>query len=445
MTDPWTIEKVLALAPDASAAQVGRQLAAPRKWTGLGRSEQALWGECQGSGQNPYRVQVNLTEPAFKCSCPSRKFPCKHGLGLLLLLAQTPEAVPAGDAPAWVVEWLEGRAKRVEQKQKRQERAASAGAEPADPAAAGQRAAERQRKVAAGLAELEVWLNDLVRQGLAASQSQPYAYWEAMAARMVDAQAPGVARLVRELGSIAASGEDWQDRMLGRLGNIHLLLEGYRRLDGLAAETQADIRSLVGWTQNQDELLGQPGVRDTWCVLGQQVEREDALRVQRTWLRGHGGGRSALVLQFAHGASDFEASLVPGTQLQAELVFYPGASMRALVKDPAGAVEPLAQMPGHGAVAEAVAGYAAALASCPWIERYPLALAAVLPVRRGEDWVVCDSEGHCLPLARRFAQTWELLAMSGGEPIGLFGEWDGQCLLPLAAMDSDGFVCFASE
>ena len=31
------------------------------------------------------QVQVALAELASKCSCPSRKFPCKHGLALLLM------------------------------------------------------------------------------------------------------------------------------------------------------------------------------------------------------------------------------------------------------------------------------------------------------------------------------------------------------------------------
>jgi len=43
----------------------------------------ALPGEREQALSNNRR----LSEPAFKCSCPSRKFPCKHGLGLLLLYA----------------------------------------------------------------------------------------------------------------------------------------------------------------------------------------------------------------------------------------------------------------------------------------------------------------------------------------------------------------------
>ena len=79
--------QILALAPDPASAKAGSQLATPRNWSNLGTSDSALWGECQGSGKTPYRTQIDLGGPAFKCTCPSRKFPCKHGLGLYLLRA----------------------------------------------------------------------------------------------------------------------------------------------------------------------------------------------------------------------------------------------------------------------------------------------------------------------------------------------------------------------
>src|SRR6202034_3296211 len=82
-----TTAQVLALAPDAASAKAGQGLGNPGKWVSLGRRERSVWGQCQGSGKDPYRTQADLTGPAFHCSCPSRKFPCKHGLGLLLILA----------------------------------------------------------------------------------------------------------------------------------------------------------------------------------------------------------------------------------------------------------------------------------------------------------------------------------------------------------------------
>ena len=68
----------------------------------------AAWGECAGSGSKPYLTGIDLTEPAFKCNCPSRVFPCKHGAALLLLLARQPATVrPPHAPPAWLAEWLD--------------------------------------------------------------------------------------------------------------------------------------------------------------------------------------------------------------------------------------------------------------------------------------------------------------------------------------------------
>ena len=96
----WTAERILTLAPDAASAKAGKDLAAARKWVSFGCDERACWGECQGSGSKPYQTQIDLAEPAFKCTCPSRKFPCKHALGLFLLtVAQGTK--PTQPKPPW--------------------------------------------------------------------------------------------------------------------------------------------------------------------------------------------------------------------------------------------------------------------------------------------------------------------------------------------------------
>ena len=100
-------EQVIALAPDASAAQSSRGLAHTRQWLRLAQGPSAIWGECQGSAAQPYQTQVDLNGPAIQCSCPSRKRPCKHGLGLLLLYAAQPDRFEPAAPPAWVKSsWL---------------------------------------------------------------------------------------------------------------------------------------------------------------------------------------------------------------------------------------------------------------------------------------------------------------------------------------------------
>jgi hypothetical protein len=438
---PLTTDQVLALAPDAASAKSGRGLAAPRAWRSLGQSEGAVWGECQGSAREPYRTQVDLSEPAFRCSCPSRKFPCKHGLGLLLLLAAQPVAVPQAAPPEWVAEWLAGRAKSADRKeQRRQAPAADSGADEARRAAAQfKAAAAREAKVASGMQELALWLRDQLREGLATAPGRAPAVFDRMAARMVDAQAPGAARLLRAMGGTPASGEGWQGRLLERRARLHLLAEGYSRIDSLAPEEQAEIRSALGFTQSQDDLLRGAGRRDRWLVLGRRVEDEDRLRVQRTWLWGEASGAPALVLDFSAAGQPLDRSLVPGSLLDADLAFFPGAApLRALVQRrhaPAG--EP-AGLPA-ATVAAALGAYAAALARSPWLERYPLCLGPLSLAQAGGGWLVCDEAGRSLPLAPQFGRAWELVSRSGGRPFSLCGEWDGDWLAPISAW-IDGFV-----
>ncbi len=440
MSVTWTTEQILALAPDASSTRAGKDLATPRKWLSLGHNEQAAWGECQGSAKLPYQTQIDLSEPAFHCTCPSRKFPCKHALGLFLLLESQPDAFSQKTPPDWVTEWLTARTQRTQQRAKKEKKKEKRTESVADPDAQARRAAERQAKVAAGLKELELWLHDLVRHGLATVQGQPYSFWEAPAARMVDAQAPGMARLLREMAGIPSSGEGWQARLLERLGRLHLLLEGFKHLDLLPPETRADLRTQIGWTQNQEEFLGEPGLRDRWLVLGQRVEEEDRLRVQRTWLLGRDGGRAALLLHFAHNSQPLDTTLVPGISLDAELVFYQGAyPLRALIKNRHAPPTPLDAAPGYDNISDATGAYAAALARNPWLERFPVALQAVIPTHCDGKWAVRDSAGHCLPLAPRFERNWQLLALSGGRQLALFGEWDGDHFLPLSVWAEGSF------
>lgn len=102
-----TVDQVATLAPDAASLAAGKKLAAGRDWSNVGRDARAIWGECKGSAL--YQVRVDLSDLSAKCTCPSRKFPCKHALGLLLKAASDPSSVATIDVPDWVEEWRSGR------------------------------------------------------------------------------------------------------------------------------------------------------------------------------------------------------------------------------------------------------------------------------------------------------------------------------------------------
>ena len=83
-----TTKLIEELAPNAAAAKNGRDLVSKNKFSNLYKStdETVIWGECAGSGKNPYSCSVDFIDesnPVSRCNCPSRQFPCKHGLGLM--------------------------------------------------------------------------------------------------------------------------------------------------------------------------------------------------------------------------------------------------------------------------------------------------------------------------------------------------------------------------
>src|SRR3954463_11532175 len=163
MSHAWTQDRVLGLSPDAASTKAGQGLAHVRKWVSVGGDERAGWGACPGRGAKPYQVQLDLVEAASKCSCPSRKFPCKHALGLMLILTSAGDAIASQAAPAWVEEWIAGRAARAKKKQE----GAEAPPKPVDEAAQAQRREKRLTRVAEGLAALKTWSEDLLRGGIA--------------------------------------------------------------------------------------------------------------------------------------------------------------------------------------------------------------------------------------------------------------------------------------
>ena len=358
----------------------------------------------------PTRRRSISANPPFAARAPVPGFPANTPWGFSCSMPSRRGELKPGPPPLHVAQWLEARAKRADRKTSTAPKEQPPESRKVrDPSAQAKRASEREARVASGLEELGRWLVDLVRQGLASAQSRPYAFWESAAARMVDAQAPGVARMVRDLAAITASGEGWHERLLERLGRLHLLIEGYSRIATLPEPVQADIRSLIGWTQDQKELLGREGLVDRWLVMGRRIEIEDQLRVQRTWLRGQASGRAAGA-SLCRGEPTARRQPGAGNRLRCGARVLPRhMAPPRLVKDRAEAIANDTPIGAETTLAAAIAASARARTANPWIELVPLCLGSVIPILRDNRWFIRDAQGDLVPLSLRNDQGWHLL------------------------------------
>jgi hypothetical protein len=324
------------------------------------------------------------------------------------------------------------------------------GPELADPAAAARRATSRAGRVSAGLDDLDRWLGDQVRSGLNGMDRAGYAYFDAVAARMVDAQAPGIAGILRSI-PVELAGVDWPDRVLSQLGSLHLLIQAHRHLHLLPADLAATIRSRIGYPVSKTDVLAGPGISDRWLALGMVDTAEFRLETRRVWLYGSTTSQWALWLSFAPPGGRLDASVLPGQVLDADLHFYPGSGQyRVLIGDRRDGGEDRLQ-PSDRPCVESFAllqrRFADLVAADPWASRMPAVVEAA-PIPSGEPrkpWRLRDSAGSVCELADLGAEPWPLVARSGGAPIRIFGEWNGRALRAVSLMADDHGLPFSTS
>ncbi|HEV7757933.1 MAG TPA: SWIM zinc finger family protein [Acidimicrobiales bacterium] len=429
----WTTQQVLAQAPDPQSMKAARGLTSLRTWSGLGCTESLVFGQCQGSGKQPYQVTVDLTGPAYRCTCPSRKFPCKHGLALLLLWVEHGDAVADAAAAAdFAGEWAADRAHRTAAERARD--AASGPGRPgevADPEARARRQAEREATMSSGLDELERWLGDLVRQGLAAARRRPYAFWDEMASRLVDAQMPGLAERVREISGRIAGRQDWADILLTEAGRWQLAVHAWRSRERLDPDLLGDLRVFLGWHRRGDEVATFPRLADQWIVAGVRQDELERIVSQRTWLWGETTHRWVLLLDFAAAGGTLRTAQTVGSVVDDAVTLYPGADPPRAALSEGHEVVGAGALPAARSVADTVDQLSTWLAANPWRDRLPVALADVVAVPDRERWWLQDPAGDRLPLTR-LTEPWMLLALSGGQPATVVAEWEAGSLHPLA-------------
>ena len=288
---------------------------------------------------------------------------------------------------------------------------------------------ERIARLQAGLVELDRWLDDRLRTGLADPALARYATWDDLAARLVDARAGALANRVRRLAGVVGARPDWHEVVLAELGVLHLLAVAGQRVPELPGGLADAVATACGWQVRQADVLAGVPDTDCWVVAGRSDTREDRIEVRRTWLRGTTSGAWAMILSFAAFRQALDSSLVPGDAFAADLHRYPGGSWRAIVgtRHQEGVDHPVA--PPACDVAGACAEVGAALATQPWLDRVPVTLQAT-PTASGGRWLLTD-DGGSIALAPDGPGLATVLAASAGAPVVLTVEWTLDGAVPL--------------
>lgn len=256
-------------APNAGAIKNARLVVLKRKLVGLFRSSDGtlLFGDCKGSGAENYRPSADFADPAkpvFRCTCPSRQFPCKHSLALLYACAQGAK-FSEKDVPAEIAEKRSKIQHRAEKKKEEAEK----------PHKVNTSALKKKIQTQlGGLELLESLVNDLVRAGLGTLNAKSARQVEEQAKQLGDAYLPGAQSALHALTGLfyrsqisseaelkASERERIYSAALDQLNRLHSLCKQGRkylqtRLDDseLKPETETDIAAWLGHAWQLREL-----------------------------------------------------------------------------------------------------------------------------------------------------------------------------------------------
>ncbi len=227
-----TEDLISMLAPNAAAVTNAKKISQKGGFVELLKSEDGLFymGECKGSGKSNYSTYVdavNPDQPVFSCSCPSRQFPCKHGLALLMEILADKE-FGSCEVPEAVIEKRDKRDAREEKKK--------SGEPPKVNKAA---LAKKMKKQLEGLDLAEQCVQDLISAGFGAISGNSLTTYKDLAKQLGDYYLPGpqvlLKRIILELEAVKEQPEQESERyaqMVRYCIQLHALIKKVRQFFG---------------------------------------------------------------------------------------------------------------------------------------------------------------------------------------------------------------------
>ncbi|MDM8542125.1 SWIM zinc finger family protein [Desulfococcaceae bacterium HSG9] len=258
------------VAANANAIKNGKALIVKKKFLKYSKSadETLIFSECKGSGATHYYSSADFIvpeKPVFRCSCPSRQFPCKHCIGLMYAYVGG-NAFKTDEVPEDITRKREKAAKRVWKKKETSDK----------PRKVNKSALKKKMKAQLdGLDLLETMTLDLIRGGLGSISMKTARLIEEQAKQLGNAYLPGAQYALHDFTSLfyddnheeldVNAREAVYSEAIDRLIRIQSLCKHgrqylNRRIDDpeLTPETGSGIAALLGhaWQLRELKELG---------------------------------------------------------------------------------------------------------------------------------------------------------------------------------------------
>jgi len=474
----WTSQQIVGLSQNDYHVRSSRSLAVASRWKSLAIDDTYIWGTitlkntagtisiqatttnkttsatvakpvtgstktAANKSKQVIQTAIRLEDFQSSCTCVSHHSPCQHAMALLFMLDDVNYSGNNIFSAKSQPDWLKEAFTDVPEQRFGDNNTAITNQE---------LVTSKHEVIAQGLAELELWLSDLLRGGLNRFKDKPHDYTNAMSHRLIDSDLQALARDINKFALIpkqhmfkrhAAQSSNWPELLLAEIGRIYALIQAFKRLDDLPKAVQGDVYMALGWPQVD---ATSQSISDNWYILGKAVEQQGKLKEQRTWLYGKQSHKLAFITRRYKANERLNQHLLTGTTLDAELQFYNSQHpLKAEVSNQATATVSSTEASPHlefSSIAIAHEKFRKAKAQNPWLRQFPMFLGNVAPSReqskiaksksKVDTWTIHDQAGYQLPVVRNFKYGWHLMALGLSDQLNFLAEWNGYDLKPVS-------------
>ena len=251
------------LAPNSATIKNAHGLVQKKKFVGLHRSEAGdlLFGECQGSGSSNYSTSADFAQPekpVFRCTCPSRQFPCKHALGLLYAYINGQSFT---EAP--VPEDLAAKRDKAEKRAEKKEQEAASPTPPKPKKTNKSALFKKMSTQLEGLERLDKLLMNIINGGLGTVDQKTQTLLQGQVKELGNYYLSGAQNELRRLSLLLQDGgRSGYEYAIEQLGSMHALIKKGRtylqtRVDSKgesAPDTESELEEWLGHVWQLSEL-----------------------------------------------------------------------------------------------------------------------------------------------------------------------------------------------
>ena len=443
----WTEDKIKLLAPDNSTERRGRMLASSSKWTDLSTNYEAIWGDCTVLDTQRFSVQIQLKGLKYRCSCSSKNNACKHIIGLLYLYVKSSALFKHQPPSEQLTQWLRSEKLMTEEINKQPKKLIKTEIQIEKARIAKEkRWQKRLDLMSSGIEELEVWLTDIIRQGIANTNAENADFWNDAAAKMVNAKLPGISTYLKETYQLILQDADWTELLVSRLGQLYFWVTSFRNRLSLSAIMLEDLYRSLGKTQKRAEIIAEgPLLYDDWLITGIKEGKDVENRTyRRVWLQGKKTNKDALLYESYFGHIGFDNEYKSGWYINGKLAYYSKNYPQRATFEHFEITDLVVKsnFRTYNSINSFMMNYTEAKSTNPWLSYFPVFIGGVSALIDSKNNLrLIDSDKNLLNLAEISTMSkMKILSVSGGHPILLFGEWDGLHFEPLSIFNHSKFI-----